>query len=268
MSPVILDGATGTLLRARGVTFAGTSVAANESAPDDVAAVARDYVRAGAEVITANTFGDVADAVRAFGLARAGVVAAGAPTTRVAASVGPFPASARELEVLRVVAPDLVLVETQVALRDALVLVAGAREAMPHVPIWAGVVVSADGRLPDGTTALDAARALADAGALPGVSCTPVHVAVDVGRTVADALGAPLWIKANAGLPRNGRWPETPESFARALDGSGAFLHAVGGCCGTTPATITALVATLRRRSPHAPGDPDGTDRQDRAGTS
>jgi 5-methyltetrahydrofolate--homocysteine methyltransferase len=64
----------------------------------------------------------------------------------------------------------------------------------------------------------------------------------------------------NAGLPLMGPkgetiYPETPDEMAREL---GAFVrdygvNAIGGCCGTTPAHIRALVAVARGRTGRAP---------------
>ena len=61
----------------------------------------------------------------------------------------------------------------------------------------------------------------------------------------------PVWAKPQAKLSdkcATGRSTETPEKFARharALVDAGA--SAVGGCCGTTPASIAALRAALDR---------------------
>jgi len=62
----------------------------------------------------------------------------------------------------------------------------------------------------------------------------------------------PVWIKPNAGLPElvEGRtlWRTTPEEFAGhvpALIEAGAAF--IGGCCGTTPEFVRALVRWVRR---------------------
>jgi 5-methyltetrahydrofolate--homocysteine methyltransferase len=61
----------------------------------------------------------------------------------------------------------------------------------------------------------------------------------------------PVLVHANAGKPivLNGKivFPETPEIMAdkaRELVNCGANI--IGGCCGTTPAHILALVAALK----------------------
>ncbi len=99
---------------------------------------------------------------------------------------------------------------------------------------------------------------------------TPEQAAAEMQAAGADAIGAncgagierfvalcarlraacslPVWIKANAGLPewRDGHavYTAEPQAFAAHLaplvEAGAAF---VGGCCGTTPEFIRALVA-------------------------
>jgi len=57
----------------------------------------------------------------------------------------------------------------------------------------------------------------------------------------------------NAGLPdENGRYPETPESFARQMRrfAEEGWVNLVGGCCGTTPAHIRALADAMEGLRP------------------
>jgi 5-methyltetrahydrofolate--homocysteine methyltransferase len=60
------------------------------------------------------------------------------------------------------------------------------------------------------------------------------------------AAGLPIWIKANAGLPKmiddQPTYAQTAEQFAdyvpRLIEAGASF---VGGCCGTTPEFIAAV---------------------------
>ena len=52
-----LDGGMGTLLQERGLRAGETPEDWNVERPDDIAAIHRAYIEAGAEVIYANTFG-------------------------------------------------------------------------------------------------------------------------------------------------------------------------------------------------------------------
>jgi 5-methyltetrahydrofolate--homocysteine methyltransferase len=60
----------------------------------------------------------------------------------------------------------------------------------------------------------------------------------------------------NAGLPNAfGEYDEAPEETAAVLAefaGSG-FVNMVGGCCGTTPAHVAAIAATVEGRAPRTP---------------
>ncbi|KAL7747092.1 hypothetical protein RI367_007588 [Sorochytrium milnesiophthora] len=61
----------------------------------------------------------------------------------------------------------------------------------------------------------------------------------------------------NAGLPNTfGEYDETPEMMARNVEefAKAGFLNIVGGCCGTTPAHIKAIVDTVSKYPPRVAG--------------
>ena len=67
-------------------------------------------------------------------------------------------------------------------------------------------------------------------------------------------------VHPNAGLPNEmGGYDETPEYTAGILRefADAGFLNIVGGCCGTTPAHIAAIAATMKGLKPHTPANPD-----------
>ncbi len=71
---------------------------------------------------------------------------------------------------------------------------------------------------------------------------------------------APIYLSAhpNAGLPNPllpTGFPETPETFAPQLQewAQNGWLNIVGGCCGTTPAHIKAIVAAVKDLPPRVP---------------
>jgi 5-methyltetrahydrofolate--homocysteine methyltransferase len=62
----------------------------------------------------------------------------------------------------------------------------------------------------------------------------------------------------NAGLPNEfGEYDETPEDVAGEIAGwaEQGFLNIVGGCCGTTPAHIKAIVEAVSRQAPRQVAD-------------
>ncbi|MGN6130717.1 MAG: methionine synthase, partial [Nocardioidaceae bacterium] len=60
----------------------------------------------------------------------------------------------------------------------------------------------------------------------------------------------------NAGLPNAfGEYDEAPQDTASVLEefAASGLVNLVGGCCGTTPAHITALETAVKGKSPHVP---------------
>ena len=78
-------------------------------------------------------------------------------------------------------------------------------------------------------------------------------------RRLAAIVTVPLMIYPNAGLPNDlGAYDEAPDTTA-ALIGDWArrgLLNAIGGCCGTTPAHIAAMVAMVKPDCRHAASPP------------
>ena len=63
----------------------------------------------------------------------------------------------------------------------------------------------------------------------------------------------PVSAHPNAGLPNElGGFDETPEKMAREIGewAASGFLNIVGGCCGTTPEHITAIIDAVRQHPP------------------
>jgi methionine synthase I (cobalamin-dependent) len=64
--------------------------------------------------------------------------------------------------------------------------------------------------------------------------------------------GFPLWVKPNAGLPRNvdgaAFYDVTPEQMAEyALKYVSRGARVVGGCCGSTPEHIAAIAGAVKK---------------------
>ena len=63
----------------------------------------------------------------------------------------------------------------------------------------------------------------------------------------------------NAGLPNAfGEYDQTPDQMASIVAGFAAdgLVNVLGGCCGTTPEHIEAIVAATRRSAPRVPAEP------------
>jgi methionine synthase I (cobalamin-dependent) len=142
------------------------------------------------------------------------------------------------------------LIETMSDIAEARLAVQAARlTGLPVIVSFAFDSGKNKDRTMMGATPEAVAVAMVEAGAdAAGANCgVGVELAVPICQRLRAACDLPLWIKPNAGLPTlegSGlRYGTTAEFFAShytALrDAGAAFL---GGCCGSTPEFIRALV--------------------------
>lgn len=261
----ILDGPVGTELHARGVQTALPlwSAAANDTAPEVVEQIHRDYVRAGASVHVANTFRTqprwMGPSFR--GAARRAVeLARRAGAKRVAGSLAPVedcyrpdlspgeeagPEHAQLAAVLADAGCDLLLVETFPAAAEAWVAVEAC--VATGTETWAAFTAGPSGDLMTPDEMRRAAGGALDRGASQVlVNCTRATLTLPFVEALA-SLGAPVGAYGNAGEPddRVG-WAATDvPSVTRYADLAATWIEAgatiVGGCCGTGPAHIAEL---------------------------
>ena len=281
---ILLDGALGTELERRHVPapLPLWSAQALLDAPDTVRAIHEDYVRAGADILTVDTFrttaralgkaGRAGDADRLTELAvtLAREAADRARGTRVILLAGalapledcyrpelaPDAATAEKEHAEQAVrlarrGVDLILIETMNSIVEAK---AALRAAKPTgVPVLVSFLCRNALQLWNGEGLADAVQAVEPL--KPDailVNCVSPDVAGDCVAEMARVTRIPLGCYPNAGTPdlEQGTWrfdPEwTPEKFAEVASGwvaRGAQI--VGGCCGTTPEHIRALRAAL-----------------------
>ncbi|MGA2275513.1 MAG: homocysteine S-methyltransferase family protein [Bryobacteraceae bacterium] len=267
---LITDGAWGTQLQARGLAPGAAPDTWNLAHPEWVEAVARAYVEAGSQVILTNTFR--ANAVAMEGgleaINRAGVEIskrAAAGQSLVFASIGPTgkmlmageishaqasAAFAAQAAALAMAGADALLVETMSDIEEARLAVAAARTTgLPVIVSFAFDSGKNKDRTMMGATPEAVAAAMVEAGAdAVGANCgVGVEYVAPICRRLRAACGLPVWIKPNAGLPKMEgtaiRYDTSAEFFAShyaALREAGASF--LGGCCGSTPDFIRALV--------------------------
>jgi len=279
-SPVLCDGAMGTLLYAKGIFINRSYDELNLSQPDLIRGIHHDYLQAGAEIIETNTFGgnsfrlgrhSLADKVHDIN--RAGVrlarEAAKSFDVWVAASVGPLgtrieplgktsfqearDAFREQIEVLVEGGVDLLILETFGYLEEIHQAMLAARDVSSSIPIVAQVTIDEDGNCLDGSDPQTFVSKLEEWGAdVIGCNCSVGPVAMlDAMERVRAATSLPLAAQPNAGIPRSvdGRniylcSPEYMASYARKFVAAGVRL--VGGCCGTTPEHIRVMKSALR----------------------
>jgi len=276
------DGATGTELIARGLGAGECPAVWNMKFPERVFEVQRAYVQAGSRLILTNTFGGnrivlkrhgLDDRLREINQAGAEIAFRAANgRAHVFASTGPSgkllgfdeisesdlrEAFAEQAEILASAGVEGFAVETMSDLEEAKLWVAAARATgLPVVACMAFDSGKTKTQTMMGVTAEAAAKALTEAGAdVIGANCGqgPEHHLV-LYEKLALATSRPIWLKPNAGTPQLAGdrtvYATTADEFARgarALAKAGAAF--VGGCCGTTPAFIRALVEQL---NPHS----------------
>lgn len=273
--PRLFDGAMGTMLQQAGLPAGMPPEKMNLIAPQTVAAIHSAYAAAGADILTANTFGasrcklgeDPAPYIAAgIAIARR----AAGPDKYVALDTGPLGALLEPFGEMRfeeaydmfagimeagaAAGADLILIETMSDLLEVKAALLAAKERT-NLPVFASMTFGEDGRTFLGVDPMAAAVALTSLGAdVIGVNCSAGPKGLrPVLQEILRNTHLPVMIQPNAGLPRlvEGKtvYDADPEEFARW---AALFLEdgasVLGGCCGATPAHIQALRALLDRR--------------------
>ena len=281
--PVIVgDGGMGALLSAA-VPRLRTPEEANLRAPDAVVSLHVSFINAGADLIETNTFGanrrKLAQHFLEEDLEK--INSAGVKLARdarevtardvfIAGSIGPLgePAASRlrrelfaeQAAVLEGRGADLFMIETFYDLDEVVDAVEAAR-SVSSLPIVALLTFDESAETLAGVTAAEAAERLreldvAAIGANHGAGLLAALAALEqMGKD-----GKPLAALPNVGLASlaGGRviYPHaTPEYFAEfAAHARDLGAKVIGGCCGTTPAEISAIRSAVEeQRKPRAP---------------
>ena len=283
---VVVDGAMGTQLYAKGVFINQCYDELNLRSPDLVRDVHRAYVRAGAEIIETNTFGASRTKLTPYGLEsqtveinRAAAALAreeAGDSVLVAGAVGPLgvrlepygPTSleeareifAEQMRGLKEGGADFFLIETFADIAEMEQAILAARLVDPKVPVMAQMTIGTDCLTPYGATAEDIAKSLDAFGAdIIGLNCSVgPQIILDAIEKMTKVTRKKLVAQPNAGMPREvgGRSmymasPEYMATYAAHLVRAGAKI--VGGCCGTTPDHIAAMVEGIRPLTPRQP---------------
>jgi 5-methyltetrahydrofolate--homocysteine methyltransferase len=279
---VLFDGAMGTMLQERGLDDGGAPELWNVERPEDILAIHRAYLEAGAGVVTTNTFGGTRPRLAMHGLqdrveelSRAaaqlartaaepyGALVAGGlgPTGELLEPLGTLTSGqAEELfaeQLCGLVAGgiDLVLVETMSDLAEVEAAVRAARAVAPGLPVVATLSFDTHLRTMMGVTPAAAVLALGAMGvAAVGANCGrgPAEMETVIGQMAqVRPDGLLLIAQSNAGLPQlvgdhfeYDAPPATMAAHARRLHEAGADL--IGACCGSTPEHLHAMHVALR----------------------
>ncbi len=268
------DGGMGTLLQKRGLRGGEQPERWNISRPDEIVSIHLDYLKAGSNVITTNTFGanslkfsDLEEIISAaIGNARRAIELYEGDKERcfVAFDIGPLGKMLEPLgemsfeEAVQIFSqtvkiaekykPDLYIVETMNDSYETKAAVLAVKENS-SLPLFVTNVFDEKGKLMTGADAKAMIALLEGMGVdAIGMNCSlgPRQM-LEIVRQYSAYASVPVMVSPNAGLPRK-QGNETvfdvsAEEFAdcmREIVLAGAGV--IGGCCGTTDEYIRAAV--------------------------
>lgn len=274
---IFFDGGLGTLLQKNGLKAGELPELMNFSAPEVLVKIHADYINAGAQIITANTFGanryKLKDSGATVGeVAQAAInnvkkaIALTKKEAYVAYDIGPLGKMLRpvgELSfdeayeaykeiVLAAQEADLFALETFTDLYEVKAAVLAVKENS-DLPLTVTLAFDENGKLLTGGDIPSAVALLEGLGVdAMGFNCgLGPDTMLELLPELTSCCSVPVVVNPNAGLPvvENGQtvFKVTPDEFAETMAKivrSGA--HLVGGCCGTTPEHIAKTTALCK----------------------
>jgi len=275
---LVFDGAMGTMLQKKGIKPGELPESYNIEKSDIVYEIHKEYIDAGAHVVTTNTFGANRLKLAGSGYSVEQVVKSGVQVARraagdklVALDIGPIGQMMEPIGLLtfeeayeifkeQVIAgrdgADLILIETVSDLYEAKAAVLAAKENS-DLPVLCTMTFQENGRSLNGTDPLTMVKVL------EGLGCDAVGANCSLGpdqmlpiiEQIVSAASIPVMVQPNAGLPkvRDGEtyYDVSPQEFVsqvRKMADMGALV--LGGCCGTNPEFISCLRGELENVKP------------------
>jgi 5-methyltetrahydrofolate--homocysteine methyltransferase len=281
---LISDGAWGTFLHQRGLQPGECPELWNITHRDDVFAIAKSYIDAGADIILTNSFGGSPSKLEHYGLQdrAAELNKAAAVISREAAgvdhlvlgSIGPtgvmlmmgevseetlYDGFCVQAEALKRGGVDAICIETMSALDEACLAIRAVRKSTGLEVVCTFTfekTVSGKYRTMMGVSPAEMVQAVKEAGAaIIGTNCgNGFDQMIDIVHEIRSIDSVtPILVHANAGKPifqdDKTVFPETPEMMAaKVMDMIKSGANIIGGCCGTTPTHIQKLVDAVRIR--------------------
>ena len=266
---IVFDGAMGTMLQKKGLQAGDLPECLSITHPETVLEIHREYVLAGADIVTTNTFQACELKLEGSGYSVEEIVNAGVSLAKksgaryTALDIGPtgqllepmgtlsfdkaYELFKRQMTAGEKAGADLILIETMSDLYEMKAAILAAKENT-DLPVFATMTYQEDGRTFTGTDPLTGTITLQSLGAdAVGVNCSmgPEEL-MPVVDQILEYSRVPVMVQANAGLPkiREGEtvYDVSPEGFADIVSemvAKGAGI--IGGCCGTSPEFIKEL---------------------------
>ncbi|MFA5751822.1 MAG: methionine synthase [Bacteroidales bacterium] len=286
---LILDGAMGTMIQRHSPSFPPGAEGNNDilvlTQPALIQSIHKEYVAAGAHIITTNTFNANAISQQDYGMQdqvyqmnrEAARLARESGALLVAGSMGPTNKSAsispdvnrpgkRAVDFMTLVnayreqvrglkdgGVDMFLVETVFDTLNAKAALFALTEEAPGMPVMLSATIADNsGRVLSGQTIEAFLVSTEHAGLFStGLNCSfgPDKMLPFL-RTLSRHATTFTSAHPNAGLPDlYGNYNLTPDEMARQMRPfvEESLVNIVGGCCGTTPAHIAALASMVRK---------------------
>ncbi len=284
---IIMDGAMGTMLQQRGLDTGRVAEVLNITHGEDVKAIHKAYIEAGADMINTCSFGISEYKVKGCGYTVEELMAAAVKNakeaveevgknTKIALDIGPIGVllepngtlpfeEAVEIFKRQIRAgqgADLIVIETMTDLYELKAALLAAREES-DLPVICTMSFEADQRTFTGTEIRSMALTLEGLGAdAIGLNCSlgPAEFKPMI-KKLSEWTTLPIVSKANAGLPdpATGKYGVTPEQFAELTAELIPYgIRFAGGCCGTNPDFIRKIATLFKdkkycRQSPRIP---------------
>ncbi|MBQ4153489.1 MAG: homocysteine S-methyltransferase family protein [Oscillospiraceae bacterium] len=272
------DGAMGTMVQKHGLQAGESPEIFSLTHPEVIAEIHRSYLNAGADIVTANTFGANAHKLKATGYSPEEIISASVRLAKkeaitassdevqkfVALDIGPIGELLEPMGTLSFddayamfkeemiagaqAGADLILIETMSDLYEIKAAILAAKENT-DLPIFATLTVEENGRTYTGCS-MESFAVLAESLGVSaiGLNCSlgPVQMLPHL-KQLLSLSSLPILFQPNAGLPHveNGvtGYDVSPEQFgACQKEAVELGVGIVGGCCGTSPAYIEQAV--------------------------
>ena len=280
---VFWDGAMGTMLQAKGMEMGGIPEMLNFNKPDWIYDIHSAYVTAGSQIVCANTFGCNRYKMAGTGKTVAEIISAAVGIAKkacgekalVAIDIGPIgqllePTGSltfeeaygifkEEVAAAVNAGADIIACETMTDLYELKAAVLAVKENS-DLPIITTMTFEENMRTFTGCSVSAMALTMEGLGVdAIGVNCSlgPKELEPVVAE-FSKWTSLPLAVKPNAGLPDpiTNKYDVSPEEFADSMANLVKYgVKIAGGCCGTTPEFIRAVVERLGKMQ-YAPQTP------------
>ncbi len=273
--PVFLDGAVGTNMMKAGMPMGVCPEKWMADNPGPIGELQHGYMEAGSQIVLAPTFAANAIKLKEYGLedqvlyinktlaentrkATEGKCIIAGDMTMTGQQLAPLgdldfeelvDVYKQQAKALLEGGVDIFFIETMMSLQETRAALIAVKETAPDVPAMTSLTYNEDGKTLYGSAPAEAIVVLQSLGAdAVGLNCsTGPDKMVPLIEQMRRYATVPIIAKPNAGLPElideNTVYRMTPDEFASDMENlvkAGAVI--IGGCCGTTPEHIKAMV--------------------------